>query len=192
MEIIEFRKITTDDTYNSRYNDGSAWSRVYEYQLVLDNIKKHYNDNLIKIHNSSWGFDGVHVLFKEELDKLYVNTIHSDVKPSNLKNTTIYDITKKEPTEWYENFDVVINVSTLEEVNYNHVDVFNNLYNQVKPGGLLICTFDLPGLQIHEFENLFNKKLVVNGTPLTNHNSKLKNIGPKTLECGIMVIKKYL
>jgi SAM-dependent methyltransferase len=190
MEVLEFRKISTNDEYNEYYNDGYAWSRVYEYQLVLDSIKKYYDSESISIHNTSWGFVGVHVLFKNELDKKYSNTIHSDIILSDLPKTTRYDITQEPPENFINSFDVVVNVSTLEEVNYDHIKIFENLLKQVKVGGLLICTFDLPGLQVDKFENLFGKNLTSDEFNLTNHNSKLKNISPSVLECGIMVIKK--
>ena len=71
MKILEFRKITIDDQYNEKYNDGYAWSRVYEYQLVIDMINKYrgYNKEDL-VHNTSWGFQGVHVVFKKTLDEL--------------------------------------------------------------------------------------------------------------------------
>jgi hypothetical protein len=193
MKVLEFRKITTNDEYNDYYNDGYAWSRVYEYQLVLDTILKNYgSDKSISIHNTSWGFQGVHVMFKEMIDISYPNALHSDIIKSDLLNTTFYDITKEPPQEWVERYDVVINVSTLEEVNHDHVSIFNNLYKQVKPNGLFIATFDLPGLQVNKFEDLFKQKLKSDEFNLTNHNSKLKNIGPSILECGLMVIKKKI
>ena len=191
MEVLEFRKITIDDEYNDKYNDGYAWSRVYEYQLVLNSIKKYYPDNTdITMHNTSWGFTGVHVLFKDELDKVYANTTHSDIKPSSLPKTMVLDITQAPLSKLVEAFDVVINVSTLEEINNDHVGIFNNLLAQVKVGGLLICTFDLPGLQLDKFESMFTQKLITSEHDLSNHNSKLKNLGPSILECGLMIIKK--
>lgn len=191
MEVLEFRKITIEDTYNEYYNDGYAWSRVYEYQLALDVIKKNFGESTeILIHNSSWGFTGVHVLFKEQLDKIYPNTLHTDIIKSELKNTNVYDITNKPPSDWIGNFDVVINISTLEEVSHNHLQIFENLYEQVKNNGLLICTFDLPGLDLDKFESFFGKKIEILNTPLTNHNSMLKNISSSILECGLMVVKK--
>lgn len=190
MNVLEFRKISLNDAYNSEYNDGYAWSRVYEYQLVIDMINKYrgYNKNDF-LHNTSWGFEGIHIKFKNKLDELYENASHSDIKRSLLPKTFLMDITK-EPLEYLVNyFDVVINVSTLEEVYHDHILIFNNLLKQVKYGGLLICTFDVPGLDLDKFENLFKIKLKTDENDLTNKNSLLKNIGNKTLSCGIMVIE---
>ena len=41
MEVIEFRKILTSDIYDNQYNDGCAWSRPYEYPLVMNYVKKY-------------------------------------------------------------------------------------------------------------------------------------------------------
>ena len=68
MRILEFRKIVTKDRYDDLYDDGSAWSRVYEYPLIMDTISEIHKAGQL-IHNSSWGWQGVHVIFKEELEK---------------------------------------------------------------------------------------------------------------------------
>lgn len=187
MKILEFRKITIKDVYDNHYNDGYAWSRIYEYPLIIQQIKKYYKKNWI-IHNSSWGFTGVHVLFKEKLDSLF-NAEHSDIKPSNLKNTFTYNILEKN-NSLKEKYNIVINISTLEEVNGNHLDIFYNLYDQVKFGGYLMCTFDLPGLQVEAFENFFNVKLYDDTDCISGANSHLKNLNCKNLNCGLMIIKK--
>lgn len=187
MKVIDFRYVTTDDIYDEYYNDGYAWSRVYEYPLVLNTIKKYYNDNSL-IHNSSWGFEGVHVKFKDMLDQHY-NVQHSDIRQSTLKNTFIYDITKND-FNLKEKFDIVVNISTLEEVSADHISVFNNLYDQVKIGGYFICTFDLPGLQLESFEKLFQRKIIKNESVISGLNSKLQNSNCSHLNCGFMVINK--
>lgn len=191
MKLLEFRKLTTSDEYSEKYNDGFAWSRVYEYPLILNSLKKYYGENRdIKIHNSSWGFDGIHVTFKNDLDTQYTNAIHSDIKPSNLKNTIIYNITTEPTDELIENFDVVINISTLEEVNFDHLKTFNNLFKQVKKGGLLMITFDYPGLQLEKFENLFNTKIKTSDNDLNGLTSKLVNKAWSHLTCGLIIVKK--
>jgi hypothetical protein len=187
MEVLEFRKIKTSDRFDTKYE---AWSRIYEYPLVLDIIKKYYKSNDISLHNSSWGFTGCHVTFKEEIDSLYPNCIHSDILKSNLEKTKVWDITTTPDTNWIENFDVAINISTLEEVNFDHVNIFHNLYKQVKPGGILICTFDIPGLQVNNFESLFNKTIDRFDNELNNHNSKTPAFSGRNLECGLMVVRK--
>ena len=97
--------------------------------------------------------------------------INSDIKPSNIPNTTVWDLLEQPPALWQDSFDFVVNVSTLEEVNTNHVDIFNRLVYMTKPGGIIICTFDLPGLQIAKFEALFNQKYQQSDNHVTPSNS---------------------
>ena len=191
LEVIDFRKINTKDPYDDHYNDGEAWSRVYEYSLVIDEIKKNFKikkDSFI--HNTSWGWQDVHVRFKNVLDTLTDNAIHTDIQKSELPKTGIWNITKKPPISYLEKFDIVVNISTVEEVNYDHIKVFNNLLSQVKVGGILICTFDLPGLQLEKFEKRFEKKLLTFDNDVTGASSKLQNLNYANLSCGIFVLRK--
>lgn len=187
MQLIEFRKINTKDICDHYYNDGFAWSRIYEYPLVFNKIKQYYKEDYL-IHNSSWGFEGVHILFKEKLDSFF-NVEHSDIRFSGLKNTFVYNILEKN-NSLKEKYNIVINISTLEEVNGNHLEVFHNLYDQIKNGGYIICTFDLPGLQLKSFEDLFNQKIYENEFSISGINSELKNIKCSNLNCGILIVRK--
>ena len=186
MEILEFRKITTDDKYDQSY--VGAWSRVYEYPLVIDMIHKYASANPY-IHNTCWGFEGVHVKFKNQLETMF-KTDNSDIKSSNLPNTFVYDLTNPPPSETIEKYDAVINVSVLEEIKWDHIELFNNLMTQVKPNGILILTFDLPGLQLAKFERMFGRNIVVNGTPINGFISKNPNNRYGHLNCGLLVIRK--
>ena len=136
LKVIEFRKILVSDIFDQQYDDGVSWSRVYEYPLVINILKKYYKKGDL-IHNTSWGFTGIHIKFKENLDRLFGGVIHSDIIESNLDNTFVYDISKPPVKNEIEKYDMVINVSTLEEVNYDHLEIFNNLLLQLKPGGIL-------------------------------------------------------
>jgi len=190
MKIIEFRLINTEDQYDETFNDGSAWSRVYEYPLVLKKLKElNANENSL-IHNSSWGFDDVHIRFKNALSLLYTNTVHSDIKPSSLENTFIYNITTESPEELRDKFDFVINISTVEEVRFNHLKILQNLYNQVKEGGYLVITFDYPGLDLELIQRALNCKLETFENNLNGANSKLQNFTYRHLNCGLLIIKK--
>lgn len=191
IEVLEFRKITTNDTFDDHYNDGAAWSRIYEYRLVLDLMQKLYPvTNESYIHNTSWGWEDIHIRFKNAIDAITKNALHSDINKSELPKTEVWDITRQPPIKNLEKFDIVINISTVEEVNYDHMEIFNNLLSQVKVNGLLICTFDFPGLQLDKFENRFGKKLVTSSNDITGANSKLQNLTYSGLSCGIFVIKK--
>jgi hypothetical protein len=187
MKVLEFRKIFTSDIHDQMFNDGYAWSRIYEYPLVIRHIEKYYKPD-DTIHNSSWGFEGVHIVFKEQLDKNF-NVQHSDIRPSSLKNTFVYDITKRD-SNLKQKYDFVVNISTLEEVNSDHIEVFNNLFDQVKMNGYFIATFDLPGLQLERFEEFFGKKIEQDNIPLNGNNSVLKNNNCANLNVGLMVLKK--
>jgi hypothetical protein len=191
LEILEFRKININDPYDDHYNDGEAWSRVYEYPIVINEMKRNMQiEKNTHIHNSSWGWQDVHIRFKMELDALTEKAIHTDIQKSELPKTGIWNITKKPPISYLENFDIVVNISTVEEVDYDHLKVFNNLLSQLKVGGLLICTFDLPGLQLEKFEERFAKKLLTSENDLTGSNSRLQNFKYSNLSCGILVVRK--
>lgn len=189
-EVMEFRLLSTDDIFNNTFNDGLAWSRIYEYPLVLNLLKKYANNKEPTIHNTSWGFEGVHVLFKEKLDIFSKNTLHSDIRRSNLPNTTVYNITQPPPKELKNKFEFVLNISTVEEVNYNHITIIENLLDQVILGGYLIITFDYPGLNVNLIESKYKISLYVPPNPINGTNSQLINKKYAHLNCGVFVIKK--
>jgi len=198
FEISEFRFLSTKDNYNVKYE---AWSRIYEYPLVLDILQKLGASKHSSIHNTSWGFEGCHVTFKNDLDNLYNNVLHSDIKGSNLKNTAIYNICEKIQEQYLNYFDFVINISTIEEVNYPNHLVINNLFEQVKPGGYLIITFDYDKNNCNTFgngsmnlllvETYINRKIdTCENTLLNGSNSFLQSYRYSNLNCGLLVIKK--
>lgn len=139
MEVVEFRYIRRDEPYDKKYE---AWSRVYEYPLVLRRLAELGAGPESAIHNSSWGFMGCHVTFKNDLDVAYPLAVHSDIRPSDLPRTFLYDITQSGGVPLQSVFDFVINISTVEEVGHDNVAIIRNLYDQVKPGGYLVITFD--------------------------------------------------
>lgn len=198
MEVIDFRFLTTKDNADKKW---IAWSRVYEYTYVIDKLKQlNIMENSL-IHNTSWGFTGCHVLFKEELDKLYPNCIHSDIRKSDLDKTFIYDITQPIEDKYKNYFDVVINVSTIEEVGYNNVSIIINLLEQVKKGGYLILTFDYDkntNIEGNGSINLnsvseFVGKSILNDDPINNITG-LNSICSESrwghLQCGVLIIQK--
>jgi SAM-dependent methyltransferase len=204
FEIIDFRFLTIKDdydlvSYNCQYD---IWSRIYEYPLILNILKNLNASNESIIHNTSWGFDGCHVNFKNILDNLYNNVLHSDIRPSKLEKTIIYDITKKIDEKYINYFDFVLNISTVEEVNYPHDIIINNLFEQLKPGGHLIITFDYHennsdtfgngSINLHYLESILNTKIRIyqHDDVLTGENSINKSIFFPYLKCGILVLKK--
>jgi hypothetical protein len=180
MEIIEFRQISKNDICDM--NKYGHWSRHYEYPLINNFLQKNLQLGS-KIHNTSWGWEPPnHTEFKNDLEKFFEksNVINSDLNSSTYDNTIVWNILEQPKDEWINNFDAVINVSTLEEINGNHVECFKNLWSQVKIGGYLILTFDLPGLQLNEFEIFLNKKFLYSENPITSSG----------LTVGLLILKK--
>ena len=198
MEVIEFRFLDLNDIFDKKYE---AWSRIYEYSVVLNKLKNLGATENSIFHNTSWGFEGCHVTFKNDLDALYKNVIHSDVKKSNLPNTIIYDITQKIDKKYHNHFDFVLNISTVEEVNYPNVEVIGNLFEQVKPGGYLIITFDYNkdltnsygtgSINLLEVEKFCKKSCEpIQSNSINGANSLLPNNVYHNLNTGILILKK--
>ncbi len=156
FEVVEFSYI--DKSFDFDFMWG-WWSRVYEYPLVLNRLAALGFNRNSSIHNTCWGSQGCHVIFKNTLENKSEFVTNSDINSSTILNTAVYDLRKSPPEAWRNKFDFVINVSTLEEIRFPHVVIFENLMLMVKPGGYLIATFDLPGLDIQFFEELFNCKI---------------------------------
>lgn len=197
MIVQEFRFASADDKYDiDKYADEHAWSRPYEYKFVSD-----YLDNVLpknsKIHNSSWGFASLHQKFRKELDKNY-DCVHSDIKETDGFETYIYDVRNRDHN-LVEKFDAVINISTLEEVTGHNKDeivfkALENLYEQVKRGGYLICTFDYPGVNLEALEQKLRRYTQTTcqrvENPLNGNNSIIQNSYCGILNIIFLVIKK--
>ena len=200
MNVIEFRFLQTDEATDLKYE---AWSRIYEYPYVLNTLKKLGASDKSSIHNTSWGFAGCHLIFKNDLDTNYKNTLHSDIKESNLNNTIVYDICKKIEDKYLNYFDFVLNISTVEEVGFSNDIIIANLFEQVKPGGYLIITFDYSKNMDNSFGNgSINLPCVENYTKakiqpmqtnsINGNNSALPNYTYSHLNCGVLVIQKTI
>lgn len=197
MNVIKFGFFSPKDSLNFLYKHELSWSRIYEYHFVTRMIEKYmeahpeiYNDPLI--HNCSWGFRDIHVVFKTRLDVDYSNVTHSDIISSTLVDTEIWDITT--PSKYKNKFDIVINVSTIEEVQGDHVQIIKNHLEQLKDGGWFIMTFDYPGLQLSRVEEYLNECIKIPEVKLTPRNSALpdKVLGlPDDFNVGYLVIEKF-
>ena len=190
FKIIDFRFAETTDTHDLKY---SAWSRIYEYPYVIDFIKlnkiKSDIEN-IQIHNTSWGFEGVHVMFRDELDTLG-KCVHSDIVTSEFRETYYYDITE-ESKEFENKFDFVLNVSTIEHLNNvnQRLIAIENLFKQVKNGGYLILTFDYPRVNLLEIETLVETKCKRTTVALNGENSANPNKIYKDLNIIYLILRK--
>lgn len=188
FEVIDFRFAKFTDNHDLKYK---AWSRIYEYQYVIDFIKINKDISIPEIHNSSWGFEGVHVLFHDDLD-LIGECIHSDIVHSEYRNTYYYDITT-ENREFANKFNFVINVSTIEHLETSDViyKSIENLFKQVKPGGYLILTFDYPRVNLSEIESFIEHKCTYDVKDILNgSNSKIVDERYENLNIVYLILKK--
>lgn len=190
MKLIDFSFFSADDPYDIKFTHEICWSRIYEYPFVLQEIKK-TNIPDPWIHNSSWGFRDIHLVFKTWLDCKF-NVIHSDIRDSTFYNTEIWDITKK--SKYSEEFDIIINISTIEEVpKASHIEIIKNHLDQLKYGGFLIMTFDYPGADLDSIEKFVGKKIEKRPIQLNPKNSAMPDLKlglPEEFNVGRMVIQK--
>jgi SAM-dependent methyltransferase len=193
FEVISFRFADSADNFDAKYIQAGAWSRPYEYFFVIDFIKwdmMTQHKNKVEIHNSSWGFEGIHVTFRDELDTLG-KCVHSDIVSSKFRETHYYDITT-ESKEFEEKFDYVLNVSTIEHlptVN-DRLNAIENLFKQIKPNGHLIMTFDFPRVNLTEIETLVKSECHNLHHVLNGENSVNPNLTYKNLNIVYLIIKK--
>lgn len=187
FDVLEYRKIRLSDRHDKKFE---AWSRIYEYPLVLDKIKEHTATTDISIHNSSWGFNECHVNFKNDLEAEYSEVVNSDILPSDVPNTSIWDLTTAPPEEFIERFDFILNVSTVEEVDADHLMIIENLIAQLKPGGFLIMTFDMPGMQLKKLNNMVGQELLDFDDNINGVNSVIPTPKYGHLNCGLLVLRR--
>jgi SAM-dependent methyltransferase len=190
FKIIDFRFAEVTDAFNLKYNFKEIWSRQYEYKYVIDNILSKKNVDKPKIHNSSWGFVGLHVIFRDELDTIG-ECIHSDIVHSVERPTYYYNITTEEK-QFGNKFDFVLNISTIEhlDTSMQRISAIENLFKQVKPNGYLILTFDYPRVNLFEIETLVGVKCKSPSNPLNGRNSIIPNINYKDLNIIYLTIRK--
>jgi hypothetical protein len=187
FEVLDFKLIDTSYKYDHKW---SWWSRIYEYELVLDKLKELNCSEKSLIHNTCWGYEGCHILFKTELESRYSHIVNSDIQSSLIANTVVHDLKSPCPVEWNEKFDFVLNVSTIEEIDYSHIEIFENLLRMVKIKGYLIVTFDLPGIQLDMFESLFSKKIKTTNNPVTGISSAYRMDKFDFLKVGYFVVQR--
>ena len=187
FKLLDFMYIDTLMMYDLKWG---WWSRVYEYEFVLNTLKDLGCTTRSNLHNTCWGWHGTHILFKNELESRYPNIVNSDLRASRLENTTVYDVTSSCPPEWVGKFDFVINVSTVEEINNSHVEVIENLLKMVKVGGFLIATFDYPGIQLEMIEKLFDKKIHLTPNAVNGSTSAYPMDEYKDLNVGYFILQR--
>ncbi len=191
MEVKEFRFLNLTDIYDKQFE---AWSRIYEYPYVLRTLEQLGSTPSSLIHNTSWGFTGCHITFKDLLDAKYPGVVHSDIRVSTLPNTMYYDVTQSINADFKEMFDFILNISTLHELHLNCVQIIKNLMEQLHVGGHLIVTFD-----VSDDNNNITVLEDFIGTKIDNSNevqhirgdsSQMPNDRWTHLRCGVLVIQK--
>lgn len=187
FEVVEFAYIDIEYPFDFKWG---WWSRIYEYPLALNILRRCGVNKESKLHNTCWGSQGPHVIFKNELETISNFVTNSDINRSEVANTSVFDLRSKTPASWLEAFDFVINISTLEEIDFPHIHIYENLLSMVKPGGYLIATFDLPGLHLEMFEELFGIKIQIPSTPVSGGNSPYQMAQFSHLKVGYMVVKR--
>ena len=180
MKVKQFKQLSYDHPHDAKYK--AWWSRQYEYPTVLKEIARLKKDPFI--HNTCWGWQDCHVTFKNDLEELYgvSSVVNSDAKKSSYPNTCVWDMCAPPPTKWEEAFDIVLNISTLEHLPSKEQTIaFYNLMKLVKVGGHLICTFDLPGLDLFRFEDILGS---------TYQKDNINGLTSGRLDCALLVIQK--
>ena len=192
FEVLTFRFADSTDNFDAKYIQAGAWSRPYEYFFVIDFIRWNMLKNMKKpeIHNTSWGFEGIHVTFRDELDKIG-KCVHSDIVTSKFRETFYYDITKEEK-EFEDKFDFVVNISTIEHLPTvkDRLSAIENLFKQVKPNGYLIMTFDFPRVNLTEIKTFVKSECHILHHVLNGENSVNPNLIYKDLNIIYLIIKK--
>lgn len=194
MIVKKFEQITTSHPRDSSFGDD--WSRPYEYATALQELEKL---NPANVHNACWGFEGVHILFKNALEKIYgtENVLNTDMMESSVPNTQVWNAFDAPNSEWHDSFDAALCISTVEEVEnfrgaweitggkfQRQMWVLQRIAQTVKPGGHIIITFDYPGLELAQFEAFFKTEF--------NYNKDIAILseGRHTLSCGLLILQK--
>jgi hypothetical protein len=186
--VLDFRYVIKYDIFDNSY---PHWSRKWEYPLVKQICRRLLSDTKNpKMHNSSWGFDTEHhKRFKTELENEYgvFNVLSTDILSSEEINTEVYNVLMSPPNSYLNAFDCVFNISAIEEISGDHVTIVKNLFSQVKPGGFLIITFDLPGMQLSKLEEWLGQSISKD-----NFNDRIIGHGQwfEGLNVGLLVLKK--
>ena len=64
FKVIDFKLIDTSVEFDLKWG---WWSRVYDYGLVFQKLRELKCSPQSQVHNTWWGFQGCHILFKSEL-----------------------------------------------------------------------------------------------------------------------------
>lgn len=156
MKVETFGYFSTDDPVDWQFDCPICWSRIYEYPFVIGHLRG-------SIHNTSWGYEGVHLVFRDWLDAHHRDVVHSD-----LRGPAVWDIRTPPREEWLGRFDTLLSISTLEEVAGDHPGIIRDHFlPQLKPGGRAVVTFDVGSFQVAAVEQWLDCPIRIPDSPLT-------------------------
>lgn len=187
MKVLEYRMLSRSDESDVTFR---AWSRAYEYPLVIRTLHSLGLTSDARVHNTSCGSEAIHLQFAMRMEnEVHAKFTHSDLFQSvSLPKYTTYDITR--PWAW-EKQDVVINISTVEHLPKDkRLTALQNLIDQLKPGGHLILTFDWPRVSNQEIERFFGAKMTDTPERLNGGNSKIRDPRYKHLNIIFLHVEK--
>ena len=162
---------TEDYTWNFRLQHW--WSRLYEYRWMLDAAKNYYKgSDLSKIKVLDAACGDLHPSCFMLADLGFGQIVAQDLFDSHplierfpLKNLTYLqgNLLAKFPDN---EFDCINFISTLEHIEpLNQPVALQNLCNRLKPGGLIIMTFDIPGFEyvtnLDDYKNILRDNFIV-------------------------------
>ncbi|MCK5760068.1 MAG: class I SAM-dependent methyltransferase [Candidatus Delongbacteria bacterium] len=148
------------------------WSRVYEYPFVISQIVKYANSssNKLKVLDAGSGISFAPYYLAENLEGIGVECCDYDdmlieifgsvnkLKDSNVKffPADIRNIKQADNT-----YDIIYCISVLEHTD-NYTDIIDEFNRILKPGGILILTFDISidgsaDIPVAKAEQLLNK-----------------------------------
>jgi len=192
MKVIEFKFFDVSEKYDiETYKDNSAWSRPYEYLYAEDKLNELINHGG-RVHNSAWGYEGIHIDFRNRLDQNY-DCLHSDIVQNKYNLETYFYDLLKEDASLENQFDATVNISVLEHLPHKFLGTrlaIENLLKQTKSGGYLICTFDYPRVVLSELEEYLGVKCEEASDRLSGANSIVRNNRYENLNIVGLVLQK--
>lgn len=179
MRVKEFRFVRVSDPCDRERWDN--WSRAYEYPLVLRALLQLQSrqEERLRVHNTGCGGSPLHTAFASEIDRFY-EVVNSDMEPVVLPQYPKWPWVPKyrrynllDPYPSNHCFDAVLSISTLEHIEREHTySILNHLVMQVKPGGRLLITVDVPSAGVlDKLETYFEESCSAMLDELTPFNS---------------------
>lgn len=177
-----------------------AWSRMYEYPWILESIRVHFDGMLDRttVLDAGCGIDNPLCFKLAEMgcrvDAQDLFDIHPTIQQLNWPNLRYMKGNLKDPIP--QRYAAVICVSTVEHIPPSiQPAVIHNLCDAVRPGGVLLMTFDCPGfeydtdlglyrqiLRARKFE--FSETETPEAARLSSRNGRLYNPGWPDIQAG--------